>query len=123
MEYRSRKLIRPEHLNSRGTLFGGELLKWIDEEAAIFAICQLGQKNIVTKAMSEIDFMSSPQNGDIIEIGCQLEEIGNTSITIKVDVRNKDSKIPIITIDKIVFVLLDENGKPIKHNMKDPLDI
>ena len=123
MIYRSRKLIRPEHLNSRGTLFGGELLKWIDEEAAIFAICQLGQKNIVTKAMSEIDFMSSPQNGDIIEIGCQLEEIGNTSITIKVDVRNKDSKIPIITIDKIVFVLLDENGKPIKHNMKDPLDI
>lgn len=123
MIYRSRKLIRPEHLNSRGTLFGGELLKWIDEEAAIFAICQLGEKNIVTKAMSEIDFMSSPQNGDIIEIGCQLEEIGNTSITIKVDVRNKDSKIPIITIDKIVFVLLDENGKPIKHNMKDPLDI
>ena len=107
MIYRSRKLIRPEHLNSRGTLFGGELLKWIDEEAAIFAICQLGEKNIVTKAMSEIDFMSSPQNGDIIEIGCQLEEIGNTSITIKVDVRNKDSKIPIITIDKIVFVLLD----------------
>ena len=123
MIYRSRKLIRPEHLNSRGTLFGGELLKWIDEEAAIFAICQLGEKNIVTKAMSEIDFMSSPQNGDIIEIGCPLEEIGNTSITIKVDVRNKDSKIPIITIDKIVFVLLDENGKPIKHNMKDPLDI
>jgi acyl-CoA hydrolase len=123
MEYRSRKLIRPEHLNSRGTLFGGELLKWIDEEAAIFAICQLGQKNIVTKAMSKIDFMSSPKDGDIIEIGCQLEEIGNTSISVRVDVRNKDSKIPIITIDKIVFVLLDENGKPTKHNMKDPLDI
>ena len=123
MNYRSRKLIRPEHLNSRGTLFGGELLKWIDEEAAIFAICQLGEKNIVTKAMSEIDFQSSPQNGDIIEIGCWLHSIGNTSINVSVTVRDKNSKNNIIKVDKITFVLLDENGRPKKHNIKDPLDI
>ena len=35
MKYRTRKLIKPADLNSRGTLFGGSLLKWIDEEAAI----------------------------------------------------------------------------------------
>ena len=38
MIYRTRKLIKPSDLNPRGTLFGGQLLKWIDEEAAILAL-------------------------------------------------------------------------------------
>ena len=46
MKYRTRKLVKPGDLNPRRTLFGGQVLKWIDEEAAIFAICQLGSPNI-----------------------------------------------------------------------------
>ena len=41
MNFYTRKLIKPEDLNSRGTLFGGRLLQWIDEEAAVYAMCQL----------------------------------------------------------------------------------
>lgn len=118
MIFRTRKLIKPEDLNAKGTLFGGQLLKWIDEEASIFTICQLGNKNIVTKAMSEINFVSSAKTGDIIEIGCELVSFGTTSVTICCEVRNKDNKQSIIRIDKIVFVLLDENGKPTPHNKK-----
>ena len=36
MEFRTRKLIKPEDLNAGGTLFGGQLLKWIYEEAAFY---------------------------------------------------------------------------------------
>jgi acyl-CoA thioesterase YciA len=115
MNYRTRKLIKPGDLNARGTLFGGQLLKWIDEEAAIFTICQLGDRNIVTKLMSEIDFVRTANVGDIIEIGMEVVKFGTTSITIKCDVRNKNSKESIITIEKIVFVLLDENGVPKAH--------
>jgi acyl-CoA hydrolase len=115
MNYRTRKLIKPGDLNARGTLFGGQLLKWIDEEAAIFTICQLGDKNIVTKLMSEIDFVRTANVGDIIEIGMEVVKFGTTSITIKCDVRNKNTKESIITIEKIVFVLLDENGVPKAH--------
>jgi acyl-CoA thioesterase YciA len=118
MKYRTRKLIKPGDLNARGTLFGGICLKWVDEEAAIFAICQLGSANIVTKAMSEINFVRTARQGDIIEFGMELAEIGNTSITISCDVRNKSTKESIIRIDKIVFVLLDENNKPKPHNLK-----
>ena len=117
MIYRTRKLIKPGDLNARGTLFGGQLLKWIDEEAAIFAICQLGSPNIVTKAMSEIDFVSTAKTGDIIEFGMDLVNFGNTSVTMCCDVRNKNTKESIIRIDKIVFVLLDEDGKPKAHNI------
>jgi acyl-CoA hydrolase len=116
MNFRTRKLIKPEDLNARGTLFGGRVLSWIDEEAAIFAICQLEQRNIVTKAMSEINFVNTATTGDIIEIGCELVSFGITSITIACEVRNKDSKKTIIKIDKIVFVLLDMQGKPTAHN-------
>ena len=115
MIYRTRKLIKPSDLNPRGTLFGGQLLKWIDEEAAIFAICQLSSSNIVTKAMSEIDFVKTAKVGDVIEFGMDLVKFGTTSVTICCDVRNKNTKESIIKIDKIVFVLLDENGRPKPH--------
>jgi acyl-CoA thioesterase YciA len=119
MIYRTRKLIKPGDLNPRGTLFGGQLLKWIDEEAAIFAICQLSSSNIVTKAMSEIDFVTTAKVGDVIEFGMDLVKFGTTSVTICCDVRNKNTKESIIRIDKIVFVLLDENGRPKSHNKKN----
>ena len=115
MKYITRKLVKPSDLNPRRTLFGGQVLKWIDEEAAIFAICQLGSPNIVTKAMSEINFVSTAVLGDIIEFGMDLVSVGTTSITIACDVRNKITKQSIVKIDKIVFVLLDENGKSKPH--------
>lgn len=115
MNYRTRKLIKPKDLNSHGTLFGGRVLEWIDEEAAIFAICQLDDSNVVTKAMSEINFVSSAKVGDVVELGMELVNMGKTSITLGCDVRNKKTKVSIIKIDKIVFVLLDENGKPKEH--------
>lgn len=116
MIFRTRKLIRPSDLNPRGTLFGGQVLKWIDEEAAIFAICQLDNSNIVTKIMSEVDFVSSAKKGDVVEIGCELISVGTTSITIACEVRNKHTHQSIVKIDRIVFVLVDENGRPIPHN-------
>lgn len=112
MVYRTRKIIKYEDLNPKGTLFGGQLLKWIDEEASVYAICQIGDRMVVTKAMSKIDFKSSPKLGDIIEIGMDLVKIGNTSITFKCNVRNKDTKEDIITVDEIVFVRVNELGKP-----------
>lgn len=121
MKYRTRKLIKPEDLNSRGTLFGGQLLKWIDEEAAIFAMCQISRigdtniPNVVTKAISEIDFKSSAYVGDIIEIGCNLVSMGTTSITLECEVRNKHTQDIIVKIDKIVFVQLNKRGEPTPH--------
>jgi acyl-CoA hydrolase len=67
---------------------------------------------VVTKAMSKIDFKTSPKLGDLIEIGMDLVRLGNTSITFKCNVRNKITKEDIITVDEIVFVRVDENGKP-----------
>ncbi len=119
MRFFSRKLIKPENLNAHGTLFGGSVLSWIDEESAIFVTCQLNKGNIVTKYMSEINFVSSAGLGDIIEIGMETVKFGKTSITVRCEVRNKFSKDTIIKIDEIVFVHLDETGKPTPHGITE----
>lgn len=115
MNFYTRKWVKPEDLNAHGTLFGGRLLSWIDEEAAIYTIIQLGTNGCVTKYMSEINFINSAKQGDIVELGIKATHFGNTSITLTCEVRNKISHKTILTIDKIVFVSLDENGKPVKH--------
>lgn len=120
MRFFSRKLIKPEDLNAHGTLFGGSVLSWIDEESAIFVTCQLNKGNIVTKYMSEINFISSAGLGDIIEIGMETVKFGRTSITVRCEVRHKFTKETIIEIDEIVFVHLGEDGKPTPHNVDKP---
>lgn len=122
MRFFSRKLIKPQDLNAHGTLFGGSVLAWVDEEAAIYVICQLGKSNIATKFMSEIDFVSSAKLGDIIEIGMETVNFGKSSITVKCEVRHKFTKATIIRIDKIVFVHLDEEGRPTPHNINKPVN-
>ena len=61
MKFLTRKLVTPADLNPRGTLHGGQLLKWIDEEGGIHACLELDTGLIVTKYISEIDF-DKPKN-------------------------------------------------------------
>jgi acyl-CoA thioesterase YciA len=115
MRFHTRKWVKPEDLNPNGSLFGGKLLAWIDEELALYSIIQLENSKIVTKHMSEINFRSSARQGDIIEIGIDVVKFGNTSITLKCEARNIMTRETIITIDTITMVNLDENGKPSAH--------
>tara|TARA_B100001287_G_C22681628_1_gene530770 strand:- start:3450 stop:3881 length:432 start_codon:yes stop_codon:yes gene_type:complete len=118
MKYFTRKMIAPKDLNSNGTLFGGRLLDWIDEEAYIYCNCQLEKDRLVTRKMSGIDFINSAVRGDIIEIGMETVKLGRSSITIRCDVRNKRSGRTIIKVDEIVFVNIGPDGKPAPHGVK-----
>ncbi|MCT2409040.1 acyl-CoA thioesterase [Chryseobacterium antibioticum] len=115
MNYHTRKWVKPEDLNPNHSLFGGRLLQWIDEEAALYAIIQLENTKVVTKFISEINFVSSAKQGDIIEIGIEASQFGSSSITLKCNVRNKMTHQTIITVDKIVMVNLDNEGNPAPH--------
>ncbi len=115
MRFHTRKWVKPEDLNANGTLFGGRVLAWVDEEAALYSIIQLESKKVVTKYMSEINFMSSAQQGDIIEIGIDVIKFGTTSISLNCEVRNKMTQQTIITVDNIIMVNLDGHGNPKPH--------
>ncbi len=115
MRFHTRKWVKPEDLNPNGTLFGGKLLAWIDEELALYSIIQLENSKIVTKHMSEINFRSSARQGDIIEIGIDVVKFGNSSLTLQCEVRNIMTRDTIITIDSITMVSLGDDGKPKAH--------
>ena len=115
MRFHTRKWVKPEDLNPNGTLFGGKLLAWLDEELALYTIIQLENSRIVTKYMSEINFRSSARQGDIIEIGIDVVKFGNTSLTLKCEARNMMTRETIISIDSTTMVNLDANGKPKAH--------
>lgn len=115
MRFHTRKWVKPEDLNANGTLFGGRLLSWIDEEAILYSIIQLENKKIVTKYMSEINFMSTAGAGDIVEIGIGVVKFGHSSLTLRCEARNKMTQETIVTVDQIILVNLDELGKPKPH--------
>jgi len=115
MRFHTRKWVKPEDLNPNGTLFGGRLLEWIDEEAALYSIIQLENTRVVTKYISEINFNSSARQGDIVEIGIEVLNFGRTSLTLKCEVRNKMTREVIITVERIIMVSLDASGMPVIH--------
>lgn len=115
MNFHTRKWVKPEDLNPNNTLFGGSLLRWIDEEAVIYAIIQLENHRVVTKLISEVNFISAPKQGDIIELGIEAVAFGKTSITMRCEVRNKLTREPVLNIDKLVFVNLGQDGKALPH--------
>ena len=59
-------IIRPEHLNHGGNLFGGQMLSWADEVAYLTAMLEYPRCQFVTKALEATDFKTPACNGNII---------------------------------------------------------
>ena len=117
MQYKSRRIVMYEHLNSAGILFGGKAMSWIDEEAIIFAADLLGSINIATLKISEIKFENPANLGDILLLGANLTKIGNSTINIECEIRNKTTNKLIVHVDEVIIVALDENKKPTPHKL------
>ena len=115
MRFHTRKWVKPEDLNPNGTLFGGRLLQWIDEEAALYAIAQLENTKIVTKYISDINFQDKAEKGDIVEIGMDVVKFGKSSLTLRCEVRNMMTRKSIISIETIIMVNLGKDGVPTPH--------
>lgn len=122
MKYRSRKMVMPADLNGRNTLFGGKLVSWIDEEAYIYAVCQLETLNIATVYIGDFQFHVPAACGDIVEIGVVATRFGTTSLEMKAEARNKTTKQLISSCNKIVVVTLDAAGNKTPHGKSEIKD-
>jgi len=78
------KLVMPEHLNHFGFLFGGNLLRWVDETAWIAATRDYPNCAFVTLAMDNVEFRKRAGNGDILRIESEQESRGRTSVRYRV---------------------------------------
>jgi len=113
----SRKIIMYPDLSVTGRLFGGMLLSWIDEAMAMLAMGTMKTQDVVTKKVSEVNFLAPGLLGDILEIWGRDIKQGHTSLTMhgQVVVRRAtpdgEKTIPICDCT-IVFVAIDAKGKP-----------
>ena len=115
------KLVLPEHLNHYGYLFGGNLLKWVDETAWIAATLEHPGCKFVTIGMDRVEFRRSVKEGTILCFQIELSRRGNTSVQYQVVVYADDpatgSEISIFTT-RVSVVCLDVQGKkrPLSDN-------
>jgi len=77
-------LICPAHINHYGRLFGGQLLKWIDELAGIVAIRHCGA-TVTTAAIDNLQFQAPAYTGDMIVLQGVVTYVGRTSMEVRVD--------------------------------------
>jgi len=108
------KLVLPEHLNHYGYLFGGYLLKWVDEAAWICASLEYPSCRFVTVGMDKVEFRKSVRQGAILRFGVAKGKVGNTSVQYSVEVFSEslgDRGGEAIFSTTITFVCLNGKGK------------
>ena len=105
-------LIRPAHMNHYGRLFGGELLRWIDELAGIVAR-RHANANITTAAIDNLQFKAPVYAGQML-VG-HITYAGTTSMEVRVDTYTEDldGMRRVINRAYIVMVAIDDNGRPV----------
>lgn len=106
-------LICPAHINHYGRLFGGQLLKWIDELAGIVAIRHCGS-TVTTAAIDNLQFRAPAYTGDMIVLRGWVTSVGRTSMEVRVDTYREalDGRREMINQAYIEMVAIDCKGHP-----------
>ena len=106
-------LICPAHINHYGRLFGGQLLKWIDELAGIVAIRHCGG-TVTTAAIDNLQFKAPAYTGDMIVLQGMVTYVGHTSMEVRVDPFREalDGKREMINRAYIDMVCINCKGEP-----------
>ena len=107
------QLVITEHLNHYGYLFGGTLLKWVDESAYICARLDHPGKSFVTAGMEKVSYKKRVELGSILRFTVEKEKTGNTSVSYVVTACVADS-LPDdhaeIFSTTVTFVCIDKKG-------------
>ena len=114
--YQHHMVVRLEHLNQYGSLFGGRVLAVIDELAFVACARTYPGSNFVTRAVLDAEFEAPARLGDVLEFNFGIAEVGRTSVKVRVDMiihshtRGESRK----SFDgTVVMVCVDESGRAV----------
>lgn len=108
------RLVLPSDTNHLGTIFGGTVLAYIDEIAAISAM-RHARRAVVTVSIDKVDFISSAKVGDILKLEAFVYSTGRTSMKVFVKVETEDlftGEHHLTTTCFLTMVAIDQNKKP-----------
>src|SRR5687768_18031248 len=113
-----RLTMMPRDTNAHGTVFGGIILSYIDVAGGVEAIRHTKHNRFVTVAMKEVIFHQPVFIGDLVSFYAITRKVGNTSITIHVDVEAERFGTPGVIVKvteaEITFVAIDESREKMR---------
>lgn len=107
-------LVFPPDTNHLNTIFGGKVLAYIDEIAALAGM-KHANRTVVTASIDSVDFLSSATAGDALILEAFVTYAGTSSMEVYVkvtvhDLLNDEKKLT--TESFVTLVAVDEEGKP-----------
>jgi len=105
----------PADANQNGDIFGGWIMAQVDVAGGTVA-GRVARGRVATVAVNSFVFKQPVQIGDVLSFYAQVQRIGNTSVTVNVEVYAErgraDTKVVKVTEATLTFVAIDREGKP-----------
>ena len=108
------QIVMPPHVNGSNRLFGGQLLAWIDVTATVEARRHT-HRQVTTAALDNLRFLGPAFLDETVRIEARVTWTGKTSLEVRVDsfAESLAGTERLINRAYLVFVALDDEGKPI----------
>jgi uncharacterized protein (TIGR00369 family) len=106
-------IVRPEHLNHAGTLFGGYMMQFADECAYMAATLTFPNTQFVTKLFGQFDFLAAAQAGDIVTIKAEVVKKGTTSCEVQIRAINRSKGREVFSTSAVMVNVVRGEKTPI----------
>lgn len=105
----------PKDCNANGDIFGGWVMARIDQAGSVLAT-RIGKGRVATVAVNDIVFKQPVGVGDILSFYAVIKRIGNTSVTLDVEVYAEpfleQGSFLKVTEATLTFVAINDLGQP-----------
>jgi acyl-CoA hydrolase len=109
------EIVLPGHANALGTIFGGQIMAWIDVAAAI-AATRHSRRVSVTASIDALQFVAPVHVGHFVVINASVNFTGRTSMECGVRIESEEpntGKRTHVATSYLTFVALDDRGRPV----------
>jgi acyl-CoA thioesterase YciA len=116
MELVTTYICKQSDIGVHANMFGGTILGLVDQSAGAYASQICDTPRMITVKIDELIFEKPIRISNIVKIYCKVQEFGNTSVTLYVEVRKHNVRTGVqdlILHTKIKFVHVDEEGIPL----------
>ncbi len=108
------RIMMPTDANIKGNVFGGSIMKYMDEIAAVVAF-RHAKKNVVTVSIDRMNFIAPVYLGNLLVLKASVNYVGKTSMEIGVRMESEDlitGKVTHVGSCFLTYVALDDRGRP-----------
>lgn len=108
------RIMMPTDANPAGNVYGGSILKYIDEVASIVSFRHT-RTNVVTASIDRMDFLAPMHIGDILVLRAAVNYTGKTSMEVGVRVEAEEPRTGHVVHAGscyLTMVALDRAGRP-----------